>query len=117
SRPDGYAATLRRRGREALEASVESKPGREAEKYAMHAFGAVFAEVAVDPDLGDVRVRRIVGAYDIGRVLNPRLARSQAIDGMTMGIGMALLEGAHVDRRECRAVTANPARSREAVHA
>jgi xanthine dehydrogenase YagR molybdenum-binding subunit len=73
----------------------------------MHAFGAVFAEVAVDPDLADVRVRRIVGAYDIGRVLNPRLARSQAIGGMTMGIGMALLEAAHVDSRDGRVTNAS----------
>ena len=58
----------------------------------MHAFGAVFAEVAVDPDLGTVRVRRAVGAYGAGRIVNPRLARSQCIGGMVGGIGMALME-------------------------
>ena len=35
----------------------------------MHAFGAVFTEVAVDPDLGEIRVRRIVGAYGVGRIV------------------------------------------------
>jgi CO/xanthine dehydrogenase Mo-binding subunit len=51
---------------------VESAPGAGRK-------GAVFAEISVDPDLGSVRVRRLVGAWDIGRVLNPRLARGQAI--------------------------------------
>jgi xanthine dehydrogenase YagR molybdenum-binding subunit len=40
----------------------------------MHAFGSVFAEVAVDPDFGLIRVRRLVGAYGAGRIVNPRLA-------------------------------------------
>jgi xanthine dehydrogenase YagR molybdenum-binding subunit len=62
-------------------------------------------------------VRRIVGAYDIGRVMNPRLARSQAIGGMTMGIGMALLEGAHVDGRDGRVMNASLAEYLVPVHA
>ncbi len=43
----------------------------------MHSFGGVFAEVAVDPDLGETRVRRLVGAHGVGRVVNPKLATSQ----------------------------------------
>jgi xanthine dehydrogenase YagR molybdenum-binding subunit len=62
-------------------------------------FGAQFAEVAVDPDLGLVRVRRMVGAFAPGRVLNPKLARSQLMGGMLWGLGQALLEGNQMDAR------------------
>jgi xanthine dehydrogenase YagR molybdenum-binding subunit len=56
------------------------------------AFGARFVEVAVDPELGIVRVRRVVSAIDAGRVVNEKTARSQIIGGTVQGIGMALLE-------------------------
>ncbi|GAA1640401.1 xanthine dehydrogenase family protein molybdopterin-binding subunit [Catellatospora bangladeshensis] len=55
-------------------------------------FGARFAEVAIDPMIGRLRVRRIVTVTDCGRVLNPKLARSQIIGGTVGGIGMALFE-------------------------
>ncbi len=73
----------------------------------MHAFGAVFVEVTVDPDLGEVRVPRIVGAYGAGRIVNPKTARSQVIGGMVMGIGMALMEQTVVDARTGRVVNGN----------
>jgi xanthine dehydrogenase YagR molybdenum-binding subunit len=62
-------------------------------------FGAQFAEVAVDPDLGLVRMRRMVGAFAPGRVLNPKLATSQLMGGMLWGLGQALLEGNEMDPR------------------
>ena len=62
-------------------------------------FGAQFAEVAVDPALGLVRVRRLVGAFAPGRVLNPKLATSQLMGGMLWGLGQALLEGNEMDPR------------------
>ncbi|MFF3125959.1 xanthine dehydrogenase family protein molybdopterin-binding subunit [Streptomyces sp. NPDC057908] len=65
--------------------------------YARHAFGAHFAEVAVDSRTGEVRVRRMLGVFAAGHILNPRTARSQFIGGMTMGIGMALTEGSTMD--------------------
>ena len=61
------------------------------------AFGAQFAEVEVDVDTGEVRVRRMLGVFGIGRVMNPRLARSQLIGGMTFGLGMALMEAGNTD--------------------
>jgi len=67
----------------------------------------VFAEVAVDESLGRVRVRRMFGCYDAGRVINPKLAHSQAIGGMVGGIGAALLEGTQLDYRDGRVVNAN----------
>ena len=80
-----------------------------AEKYSMHAFGAVFAEVAIDPDVGTIRVRHIVGAYGIGRVVNPLLAKSQCTGGMIGGMGMALMERTVLDRRDGRPVNAHMA--------
>ncbi|MGW1840180.1 xanthine dehydrogenase family protein molybdopterin-binding subunit [Streptomyces sp. BBFR2] len=65
--------------------------------YARHAFGAHFAEVQVDTVTGEVRVRRMLGMFAAGRILNPRTARSQFIGGMTMGIGMALTEHSALD--------------------
>ncbi|MBB3314865.1 xanthine dehydrogenase YagR molybdenum-binding subunit [Rhizobium sp. BK181] len=80
-----------------------------AERYSMHSFGAVFAEVAIDPDVGTITVRRIVGAYGIGRVVNPLLARSQCTGGMIGGMGMALMEQTALDPRDGRPVNAHMA--------
>ncbi|MEL5954143.1 xanthine dehydrogenase family protein molybdopterin-binding subunit [Streptomyces sp. CLV115] len=65
--------------------------------YARHAFGAHFAEVAVHSRTGEVRMRRMLGVFAAGRILNSRTARSQFIGGMTMGIGMALTEASTMD--------------------
>jgi len=62
------------------------------------AYAAHFVEVHVDPDLGTIRVARVVSAVDGGRILNPKTARSQIIGGIAMGIGMALLEETVSDR-------------------
>jgi xanthine dehydrogenase YagR molybdenum-binding subunit len=64
---------------------------------AIFSFSAVFAEVSVDADLGLVRLNRIVGAYDSGRIINPKTARSQAIGGIIWGTGQALLEQSETD--------------------
>ncbi|GAB2559660.1 xanthine dehydrogenase family protein molybdopterin-binding subunit [Nocardia heshunensis] len=71
------------------------------------AYSAVFAEVAVDSRLGLVRVRRMLGVYDAGRIVNPKLAGSQALGGMTGGIGAALLEHTVTDPRDGRIVSAS----------
>jgi xanthine dehydrogenase YagR molybdenum-binding subunit len=73
----------------------------------MFAYGAVFTEVAVDAHLGLVRLRRMLGVYDAGRIVNPKLADSQAIGGMVGGIGQALLEHTVTDPRDGRIVNAN----------
>jgi xanthine dehydrogenase YagR molybdenum-binding subunit len=78
-----------------------------AARFSMHAFGAVFAEVAVDPDVGTVRVRRAMSVYGAGRIINPLLATSQCIGGMVGGIGMALLERTVLDPRDGRPVNAH----------
>jgi xanthine dehydrogenase YagR molybdenum-binding subunit len=67
--------------------------------YAHDAFGAHFAEVGVHRDTGEVRVRRMLGVFAAGHILNAKTARSQMIGGMTWGIGSALMEGNQVDLR------------------
>jgi xanthine dehydrogenase YagR molybdenum-binding subunit len=107
---------MRRLG-QPVEASADIKPGDEGARFSMHAFGAVLAEVAVDPDLGQVRVRRLVGAYGAGRIVNPKTTRSQCIGGMIGGIGMALMEHSVVDARNGRIPNANFAEYAVPVHA
>ena len=68
--------------------------------FARHAFGAQFAEVRVDADTGEVRVARLLGVFAAGRIIDPALARSQFIGGMTMGLGMALMEQTVVDQAQ-----------------
>jgi xanthine dehydrogenase YagR molybdenum-binding subunit len=110
------ADAMRRLG-QPVEASADVAPGDAGERFSMHAFGAVFVEVAVDPDLGETRVRRIVGAYGAGRIVNPKLTRSQCLGGMIGGIGMALMEHAVVDARNGRVPNANFAEYAVPVHA
>src|SRR5688572_12123359 len=110
------AEAMRRLGRP-VEAAADVKPGDESSRFSMHSFGAVFVEVAVDPDLGETRVRRMVGAYGAGRIVNPKTTRSQCIGGMIGGIGMALMEHAVVDARNGRVPNANLAEYAVPVHA
>jgi xanthine dehydrogenase YagR molybdenum-binding subunit len=113
---DDLVAAMRRIGRP-IEATVNAAPGEEMRRFSMHAFGGVFVEVAVDPDLGETRVRRIVGAYGAGRIVNPKTTRSQSIGGMIGGIGMALMEHSVVDPRNGRVPNANLAEYAVPVHA
>jgi xanthine dehydrogenase YagR molybdenum-binding subunit len=97
----------KRNGQGAVEVTRESKAGRDSEKFAMRAFGAHFVEVRVDPDLGTVRVARVVSRIAAGRIINPKTAGSQAIGGIVVGLGMALLEETVWDPRNARVVNAN----------
>ena len=83
-----------------LSAEVDTAEDIEAQaQLARHAFGAQFAEVAVDRVSGEIRVRRLVGVFAAGRIVNPATARSQFIGAMTMGLGSALLEQSPMDHR------------------
>ncbi|MGB7016885.1 MAG: xanthine dehydrogenase family protein molybdopterin-binding subunit [Candidatus Cybelea sp.] len=85
---------------------IEEKPEEE-EPYAMQGFGAGFVEVEVDPDLGEVRVVRYVGAFDSGRILNAKTANSQFVGGVVWGISMALFEKTRYDMRTGRVMNAD----------
>jgi xanthine dehydrogenase YagR molybdenum-binding subunit len=108
SRGESYRDILARAGRESVEAQGQSAGNPvTAQNYAAHSHGAVFAEVKVDPELGQVRVSRLVGAYAAGRVINPRMVESQYFGGMIWGVGFALHEEAIFDRRSGRPVNGN----------
>jgi len=68
-------------------------------QFSQYAFGAHFAEVRVDADTGEIRLRRMLGAFAVGKVLNPKTARSQVIGGMIWGLSSALHEDAVIDPR------------------
>ncbi len=87
------------------------------EDHAMSAFGAQFAEAHVDPDTGEVRVPRLLGVFAAGRIINPRLARSQFLGGMTMGLSMALYEQGVLDPRTGHVVNHDLADYHIAAHA
>jgi xanthine dehydrogenase YagR molybdenum-binding subunit len=118
SRSEGYADILERAGLAEIEARGKGGADPAAQStYAMHAHGAVFAEVQIDPDLGQVRVTRMVGAFAAGRVINPRLVRSQLFGGMIWGVSFALHEEAVTDRRSGRILNANLAEYHVPVNA
>jgi xanthine dehydrogenase YagR molybdenum-binding subunit len=107
ARGETYQDLLRRRGWPSLDTQQTWTAGDADKRFSIYAYGAVFAEVGVDQSLGQIRVRRIFGCYDAGRIINPKLAHSQAIGAMVMGTGMALLERSQLDYRDGRVVNAN----------
>jgi xanthine dehydrogenase YagR molybdenum-binding subunit len=118
TRSESYSDILGRAGLAQVEARGKGAvdPAAQA-NYAMHAHGAVFAEVKVDPDLGQIRVTRLVGAFAAGRVINPRLVRSQIFGGMIWGLSFALHEEAIIDRHSGRILNANLAEYHVPVNA
>jgi xanthine dehydrogenase YagR molybdenum-binding subunit len=82
-----------------VEADGEIKPGRSNQDFSQQSYGAHFAEVGIDQDTGEVRLRRMLGVFAAGRVLNAKTARSQAIGGMVFGVGAALHEDLVLDPR------------------
>ena len=108
SRGESYADILGRAGLAQIEGQGSSAADPAAQSsYAMFAHGAVFAEVKVDPDLGQMRVTRVVGAFAAGRIINPRMVRSQLYGGMIWGVSFALHERAVMDPRSGRPMNPN----------
>src|SRR5438034_989773 len=100
-----------------IQVEFSSEPNKEErEKFSFFSYGAIFVGVQVDL-FGQVRVKRAVGVYDMGRMINPRLARSQIIGGMIFGFSTALFEGTVPDENVGRNVNPNLAEYHVAVHA
>ena len=104
---EDYASVIQRAGLAHVVASGKAVPGDEQKKFAFYSFGAVFAEVRVDRQTGVVRVARLCGAYDIGRVMNPLTARSQLMGGMIFALGATLMEEGLFDPNTGLAVVRN----------
>ncbi|TFF20767.1 xanthine dehydrogenase family protein molybdopterin-binding subunit [Jiella endophytica] len=117
-RSESYAEILARAGLSEIGGAGQgARDPASAEERAMFSHGAVFAEVKVDPDLGQIKVSRLVGAFAAGRIINPRLASSQLYGGMIWGLGFALEEQAVHDRRSGRIMNANIAEYHVPVNA
>ncbi|PXX56333.1 xanthine dehydrogenase YagR molybdenum-binding subunit [Nocardia tenerifensis] len=96
---------------------VEAPDNPDADKFAMHSFGAQFVEVRVNRDTGEIRVPRMLGMFSIGRAINPRMLRAQLVGGMTWGLSMALHEESVRDPRFGHVVTQDLASYHVSVHA
>ncbi|ABN79023.1 xanthine dehydrogenase family protein molybdopterin-binding subunit [Cereibacter sphaeroides] len=102
---------------EPLSAEGHFEPGKALKGVRSSTFGAHFAEVAVNEITGEVRVRRMLGVFAAGRILNEKTARSQCLGGMTFGIGMALMEEMVHDRRFGQVVSRDLANYHIPAHA
>ena len=119
--PDGrgmtYRAILAGAGRESLRVTGSSALPYQTIKRSTNTYGAHFCEVRVDQDTGEVRVTRWAGAFDGGRIVSPKQARSQMAGGIIMGIGMALTEETLFDERTGRIANASLAEYHVPTHA
>jgi xanthine dehydrogenase YagR molybdenum-binding subunit len=97
--PERFSELIRKNGGQPIEGTAKTEPRLKPADVPCHSFGAIFAEVAVDEDLGMTRVRRIVAVYDVGRIVNRRTANSQFIGGIVWGISLALHEVTEIDWR------------------
>ncbi|KQT31208.1 xanthine dehydrogenase [Sphingomonas sp. Leaf412] len=89
---------------EPIEGKGKSSPGAQAKRNSQASHGAHFCEVAVNAVTGETRVRRMLGVFDIGRVLNRKTAENQVVGGVVWGISYALGEAGVVDTRSGRFV-------------
>lgn len=117
ARREPIAAIIARQGGKPVQATSESKPGSEKQQFSMHAFGSVFVEVTVDPDLGTITVPRIVGTYGVGNLMNRKTGHSQLMGGIVWGLGMALMEQTAYDPLTGRIVNGNLAEYHVPVNA
>lgn len=108
-------ALLEASGRDSVEAVASARVPDEDHSY--QSFGAQFVEVRVQPAIGRVRVTRVTGVYDVGRVIHHETTRSQLIGGVVFGIGQALLEALVYDRTHGQPINADLAGYLIPVHA
>ncbi|WCB96862.1 Aldehyde oxidoreductase molybdenum-binding subunit PaoC [Baekduia alba] len=104
--PEQVAAALRASGRAEIVGEGSFAPATDS-PYVMRTFGAIFVEVGVDPQLGLLRLRRAVGRYSVGRIMNPRTARAQMTGGIIWGWGKAAMEQSHHEPRLGRWLSKN----------
>jgi xanthine dehydrogenase YagR molybdenum-binding subunit len=93
-----YTQILARAQMKEIDGAFDMQFNDQQKTHSSHSFGAHFAEVRVDPDFGETRVTRFTGVFDVGRVMNMKLAESQMRGGIVMGIGMALMEETVLDK-------------------
>lgn len=115
-RAESYASILARAGRAEVSVVGEASTPLELQHWSMHSYSAIFCEVAVNAVTGEPRVRRMLGSFDCGRIINPKTAASQFRGGMIMGLGLALTEETQFDERNGRIMNASLAEYHVPVH-
>ena len=115
-RYESYVSILQKAGKDEVAVEAEATPPLEVMHWAMHSFGAIFAEVHVNAITGETRVRRLLGFFDCGRILNAKTAASQFRGGMIMGLGLALMEETQWDERKGRIMNPSLAEYHVPVH-
>jgi xanthine dehydrogenase YagR molybdenum-binding subunit len=116
SKGETYAAILHRAHKDKVGVEADAPPPLEVQHWSMHSFGAMFAEVQVNTITGETRVRRFLGSFDCGRILNPKTAASQFRGGIIMGLGLALMEETQWDERKGRIMNPSLAEYHVPVH-
>ena len=115
-RRESYVSLMARIGRDETTAEATAAPPLEFTHWSMHSHGAMFCEVRVNAITGETRVKRFLGSFDCGRILNPKTAASQFRGGIIMGLGLALMEETQFDERNGRVMNPSLAEYHVPVH-
>ena len=113
---ESYGSLLSRMKKDELVVEGEAPPPLETQHWSMHSYGAQFCEVGVNAVTGETRVRRFLGSFDCGRILNAKTATSQFRGGIIMGLGLALMEETQFDERNGRVMNPSLAEYHVPVH-
>jgi xanthine dehydrogenase YagR molybdenum-binding subunit len=90
-----------------LMGQAKTEPEEAAHKYSLHCFGAHFCEIAYDPGIARIRIRRWVTVIDAGQIINLKTARNQILGGVVMGIGMGMFEETIYSRANAHPINNN----------
>lgn len=116
ARRETYASILARAQRDSVTVEEQASQPLELMHWSMHSHSAVFCEVRVNTVTAEIRISRVLGSFDCGRILNPKTARSQFRGGIIMGLGMALMEETQFDERNGRIMNPSLAEYHIPVH-
>src|SRR3984885_2820015 len=114
---EAITTLIARNGNTPVEGTATSELPKDRDSFTAHSWGAIFAEVAVDPDTHMVQVRRMVGTYDIGTLINNTTGTNQLIGGVVWGVSMALYEETLIDDTYGRTINENLAEYHVPVNA
>lgn len=112
----GFDQLLQRAGRPSISVEATAPQPTESEAWSMHSYGAVFCEARVNANTGELRVARVTGVYDCGKILNAKTAASQFRGGIIMSLGMAMMEETLFDERNGRIMNPSLADYHVPVH-
>jgi xanthine dehydrogenase YagR molybdenum-binding subunit len=115
-RHETYTSILARARRDEVMVVAAAPPPMEAQHWSMHSYGAMFCEARVNAVTGETRIRRFLGSFDCGRIINAKTAASQFRGGIIMGLGMALMEETQFDERKGRIMNPSLAEYHVPVH-